>query len=686
MVRRWVTAVAVALVTLGLLSVWVGYASRTPPARPVQQQGPLVVVGMPELEWTQVSAARTPSLWPLLDVAATGAVSVRATTTPTCTPDAWLSLSAGNGAQVGCAPGQPRVTGSTASWPHWADWSRTNRDARSPSTIGLLAAQLNAHHSCVGAVGAGAALAAADRDGTVSHYWPRLTGADLTTCGVTFVDLGAADGGARADASAALEDVFTDLPSDATVIITGLSDGHQPTPVLRSLVMAGPGVPRGRISSASTHQVGFAQASDITATALSRTDADLPGDVAGQPLSVVPSSAPVPSLVRQNQDLTEALRQEHRMLHPFAYGMTVLYAGAALAIFLAWRRQRGLPEWVRPLGVYLASLPVASFLINLLPWWRGGPVALWLFGGIAALAGAVTGVAMLGPWRRWTGGPAIVVAAVTLLVMALDVMHGTQLQLLAMQGLQPAYGGRYYGMGNAGFGMFASAAVLLGGLVAVRQMWWDDTEEIDRRLAAGSIVVVGLVALVIDGWPSWGADFGGPPALLTATALLALLALRVRITWRLLLMVAVAVVVVAAGLAVLDWLRPSASRTHLGRFVQQVIDGDGGQIVGSKLGQNLDLLIGQPLNLLVPVGVIVGIIAVARPDTRVGRPLVPLWEEVPFLREVVIALLVCWVVAFALNDSGVAVPATGAQVAVPLLFAVAGHAFAVRDRRSDESR
>ncbi|AKU18469.1 hypothetical protein [Luteipulveratus mongoliensis] len=669
MVRRWVLLAAVTLASFVLVALALGRLTATPERIPITQPGPLIVVGVPGQTWETLSASKNPALWPLLDVGASGSVSVRATTTPTCTTDAWLSLSAGNGAELGCDRPLMLADGQGAVWPGWSLWRSKNDNLRSSATIGLLASELAKHKQCVGAIGPGAALAAADRNGHVARYWPDAAGANLAACAVTFVDLSAPGGGAQPGADAALAQLFTDVPGNATVVVTGLSDGTADKPGLRSLIMVGPRVARGTIWSPSTHQEGFAQASDITATALSRFGITS-DDVAGQELSVIPSTSSVSSLVSRNRGLVRAVDESNRALIRFFVAIGLIYAATLGAAVVMWRRTRRTPPWLRPATIFLGALPVATYLVNLVPWWSGGPKLLWFTLGVLAMAGAVTLLALLGPWRRWTAGPVVVVAATTAVVMALDVICGTPLQLLAIQGLQPLYGGRYYGMGNAGFGVFATAVLLVAGLLAMRLVWWDDTSEVDRRLAAATVGVIGVAAVVVDGFPSWGADFGGPPALIVATALLACLAIGLRLTWRRIVLIAAAVVVVAGGLAVLDWLRPASSRTHLGRFVQQVLDGDGFDVVGSKLSQNWELLTKSPFILLVPIVLVVAIWAVLRPDSRVGRPFVPLWAEFPLLRETVGAVLACWTVAFLLNDSGVGVPATGAQVAVPLLIAL----------------
>ena len=62
-----------------------------------------------------------------------------------------------------------------------------------------------------------------------------------------------------------------------------------------------------------------------------------------------------------------------------------------------------------------------------------------------------------------------------------------------------------------------------------------------------------------------------------------------------------AAAVLAVGtVAVLDWLRPAGDRTHLGRFVEQVLTGEALTVVLRKASANLDILLGSPLVWMLP--------------------------------------------------------------------------------------
>src|SRR5664279_2883933 len=107
-----------------------------------------------------------------------------------------------------------------------------------------------------------------------------------------------------------------------------------------------------------------------------------------------------------------------------------------------------------------------------------------------------------------------VVCVTTLAVLTLDVMTGSRLQLSSLMGLQPVIGGRFYGMGNVTYALFATATLMLciaagNGLVALGQ----------RRTAAAAVAAIGLGAVIIDASPSWGSDLGGMTGLLPACLL-----------------------------------------------------------------------------------------------------------------------------------------------------------------------
>jgi hypothetical protein len=231
-------------------------------------------------------------------------------------------------------------------------------------------------------------------------------------------------------------------------------------------------------------------------------------------------------------------------------------------------------------------------------------------------------------------------------------------------GVQPIIAGRFYGFGNVAFAVFATGALLLAIAVADRQI-----RRGQPRLAGLCVAVIGIVATVVDGAPVLGADFGGPPAIIPAFAVLALLAAGVRVTWRRVLLIAVGTLTVVVALSVLDWLRGPSNRTHLGRFVQTVIDGGGWPVIQRKADQNVTILFSSYLSALLPFAVAFAVFALARPMTLGLGPLQRAYDRSPMLRPGLAAFGVLMLLGTALNDSGSVVPADAAMLAIPLLIA-----------------
>jgi hypothetical protein len=186
---------------------------------------------------------------------------------------------------------------------------------------------------------------------------------------------------------------------------------------------------------------------------------------------------------------------------------------------------------------------------------------------------------------------------------------------------------------------------------------------------AGAVVagVVGLVTLLVTVWPTFGVDVGGGLVLLPVFVVLVLGVLGARITWRRLFAAGAAGVLLVAVIGVLDWLRPPDQRSHLGAFVQSVLDGTGLETVVRKAGYALRSLSGgfpAWLSLAVLVAVVLALWG--------GRRLRAAWllraeEAWPLLRHVLVALLVAGVGGALVNDYGIRVVTIMLFAAVPLV-------------------
>jgi hypothetical protein len=514
----------------------------------------------------------------------------------------------------------------------------------------------------------------------------------------------------------AVLDAIDESGTKATVLVTSLADsGRQPH--LQLAIATGPSVVPGGapyagtlLETRSTRQPGYVMPTDLTPTVLSALgarDSAPVGSLAGSPVSTVPgpklASERVAAMIDQDvhawavKPLTPVFFVLLVVVNLVLYALVTLGLNGVVLASLSSGLNRVLPGRVgravaheltkrpnavlsglRLAGVAVASFPVATFLANLTPWWRASPPSYALSALIIGWVAIITGVALLPRWKSWLLGPVGVVAAVTAIVIAADITTGGRLQVSAVMGVQPLVGARFYGFNNQAFALFAASTILLAVAIANplvhRGM---------RKRAAVVVGVIGVVATALDGLPGVGSDFGGPPALVPAFAVLALLAAGVRIGWGKALAILGAGAGVVIGFAVLDWLRPADSQTHLGRFVQTVLDGGVWPVIMRKGSQNVAILFGSPLTVLAIAGIALVLLVLGRPLRTLasapdggpfswlsaGAPLTQLGTDAPLLRPGLIALTVALGIGFAVNDSGVVIPAVGGALVVPLLVA-----------------
>ncbi|MEU7744242.1 hypothetical protein [Nonomuraea sp. NPDC049158] len=321
---------------------------------------------------------------------------------------------------------------------------------------------------------------------------------------------------------------------------------------------------------------------------------------------------------------------------------------------------------VQVVAVVSGSIAVSTFLAQLVPWWALPLPMLGVIVTILAFAAVIMGLAFAGPWRAHVLGPLTVVAGITSVALLIDVMTGSKLQVNAVTGYEPVTGGRFYGFSNIAFAVYATGTVLA--LAGVAQ--WLLRRGVSRFVTVLVCGAYGGLAVFADGWPSWGADFGGVPAFVIGLAVFLILLAGRRVSVVKLLLVGVAGAVLIGGISLFDWLRPAAQRTHLGNFVQQIIDGQAWTVIGRKFGAMIGVTVGNwSLTLLTLVALAFLFWVLNRPS-RWGAPaLGQAYALAPTLRAGLFGALTCAFIGFLINDSGIAIPAMALTVAVPLTLA-----------------
>lgn len=696
-----------------LVLALVALVTYLPPAAAASGPAPVVVIGFSGVRWSDVDRVRTPALASLAATAAIGDVAVRSVRATTCPVDGWLTISAGRRAADVRTP-DPAEPGSTAcrTLPpraapgpveHWADYQSAARAESYGATPGLLGDALARAGVCASASGPGAQIALARSDGTLAQP---ATSAPRD-CPLLMVDAGAvrdppdtprgAAGASMGDRAAQVRAVdlevgsrLATIPPGAHVIVLSVADSGR-TPRLQLMAARGPGYGPGWLRSSSTRQAALVQLTDLTPTVLRLLGVPEPVTLVGSPVRALPAPGQAPTSAADRLtkvlDLDQAARVVTGLVPPFFTGLVaaqlLLYGAAAVALRRRWAagpaRGRVLAA-VRRVALVSAAVPVSTYLANTVPWWRSAHPLPMIVLVVAGYVTAVSLVAQLGPWRRHPLGAFGAVAGLTAAILAADIVTGSRLQISSLLGVQPVVAGRFYGFSNVTYALFAA-----GGLMFATALADHVVAAGRRRLAGAGVAVVGLVMTALDVAPMWGSDFGGPIALVPAFAVLTLLVLGIRLSVGKALAIAATTAVLLLAVSYVDWLRPADERTHLGRFVQMVLDGDAWQVVGRKASQNLTILTSGVLSVLVPVGALVVALVVLRPSAWGARSLAAAYHRSPTLRQGLSCLLLLLAIGFVVNDSGTAIPAIGGLLALPLVIAASMGAARV-DELTDVSR
>lgn len=642
----------------------------------VAVDAPVVIVGIGGLSWDNISPTTTPHLWELLeDGAATAGVTVSTLSSPVCPTGGWLAISAGRptfSPHDGplCRP-LPNVieSGDSADVGGWAPLAVAEGGTSYESTIGTLGTALAASGVCATAVGPGAALALADQSGHVDRYLPALDDSAYG-CPLTVIDAGS-----TSDLDASITDlsavdtvvgqVLDSAPAAASVVVTSVSLPEGGRLALGAALVTGTAIDEATyLTSPATRRPGVVRLLDLPSTVMKALGLPEPADFQGSALDLGPGRPGAQDTVQSLVDISIAdrwLRMGTTTLINTLGAASIVLGG--LVLLLARRRLRA-GRGTALVGALLVvgAAPIAAYLVTLTRWWRFEDPALAMWAGIAVLA-AVLGIAA-GLTRGAVWRPVLALSLVTSSVLVIDGLVGTPLHWASPFGTSPSLGNRYYGFGNATYSVWAVHTLVLAGILGTRYV-----SAGRRRAAAVVVLLVGVVSVIIDVWPTWGADVGGGLALVPAFVVMAMMISGVRVTPARAVIATVGGVVLVGAVAVADWLRPVAQRSHAGQFVQSVIDGDAGDLFGRKISYATASFSRGPAAWITLAVLVLAVLAFAVP------PMMPTAIDVgiarwPQLRAIIVAILISSVLGTLVNDWGIRVATVEFIVAAPLIFAV----------------
>ncbi|HYI45729.1 MAG TPA: hypothetical protein VE174_09775, partial [Actinomycetota bacterium] len=342
----------------------------------------------------------------------------------------------------------------------------------------------------------------------------------------------------------------------------------------------------------------------------------------------------------------------------FVVAQVLLYALVGLLLARRTRKSDSAPSltldrWLSLGALAVMAFPVCTYLAGFFEQHALGLV--WFVFLLVAVDAAIVGAVAL--TIRNSFDRLLAVALITCGVLCVDLMTGANLQLNTVFSYSPLVAGRFAGIGNTAYSVLAAAAVIAGTLIVHRGG--------GSRYSLGVAASLFILVVIVDGAPDFGADVGGILALVPGLGATWLLLAEKRPNVKTVLLLCVAVLAAVGVFLAVDLAQPEASQTHLARLFEDArargsdvfVD-----IVQRKIETNLRVFRTTIWTYLVPPALALIALLLLRPRNRWER----VAERYPRLRAGLIGGLILAVFGFAVNDSGIVVPAMMLALLVPL--------------------
>ncbi|MEA2433213.1 MAG: hypothetical protein QOG54_670 [Actinomycetota bacterium] len=475
---------------------------------------------------------------------------------------------------------------------------------------------------------------------------------------------GQRDAGAWREAVLAADDLLGFVrerltPADLLLVVSPTSPAVDEDVHFGIAIATGPTFEEGGVlESASTRRTGLVTLPDIAPTVLGFYDVERPSRMLGRSLFTATTTTDdrIAAAVALDDESVFIDRVRTPVSTVFVLVQVLLYA---LTVWVLARRERRTPvgrparRWLEICGLALAAFPLATFVAGFVPGDRLGAAlySILLIGVDAALVGTAVAI-FRDPLERL-----FAIAASTLGVLLVDLVVGAPLQLNTVFSYSPIVAGRFAGIGNLAFAILAAASVLTGALMVHRFG--------RSRRVLGLVALLFAVTVVVDGAPPFGSDVGGAIALVPGLGISWLLLSGRRPNLRLVALAGLSALIVLGALLAFDLSRPEDQQTHLARLFQDVRD-QGFQVfadtITRKVRTNLRVARSTIWTFVVPPALALMAWLLLLPRGRWER----LSREHPPIAAGLIGGAVLAVLGFAVNDSGIVIPAMMISYMVPV--------------------
>jgi hypothetical protein len=410
-----------------------------------------------------------------------------------------------------------------------------------------------------------------------------------------------------------------------------------------------PGVAPELMRSATSRRNGFVYVVDIAPTILQMLGLHAPAKMEGEMMKVVGGVAHgdrIATLIHANEDGV------FRDSNVVKTGNIVIALAAllALATFVVVARAPRRGHLVQFFALGVLGFLFATYVATPLHFGRSGNSSAY-FGFLFACAIGFAALCRLVGGRRQYLPLGLALAATVVLHLG-DLLAGARLELNSVFGYSATVGIRVSGQGNLTFSQLTVAVLLLGGLAVWRR---------PGRATVLAVIAMLAVTLLVMAAPPWGGDFGAAIAGAPGFGLFAWLLLGRKVRVRTVAILGVVLVVSGLLVGFADLMRPKDQQTHVGRFFDKVAnDGLAGfaLTLQRKGSENIASFRNTKLLWIVPIVVVLVWYLWRARNGRIHQ----LFTDVPAVRQTMLALAVVAFLGYALNDSGVSIPALMAVV------------------------
>ena len=330
---------------------------------------------------------------------------------------------------------------------------------------------------------------------------------------------------------------------------------------LTPIIMAGPRIKAGLLTSPSTRRSGLVAATDIAPTIANYFGLRLGSASNGRPIQSVSGRASFGQMGREADEYLLTERLSLPIIFTYGWVEGALLALVVLGLTLAKPLVARLRGLFRLLLLSILAAPLAIFITPLFPFALDG--AKPYIATILAACFAIAFIAWLLPEK--TLSPLIFISGATTIFIVGNLLVGAPADSKAALGYTAITAGRFYGIGNEYLSVFMPAALVFS-------LLWLEASGRGRREVRPFLGLFFALSIFMIGFGGLGANTGG--IIMTAPAFtFAYLGLSDRMDyWRRSLIAALVTFATLALLAVGDAVF-AKEPTHLGVAARQVYRG-----------------------------------------------------------------------------------------------------------------